>query len=66
MAAIEHTPTSASAVPADRRKASGEGRVGGPCHAVKGDGYFCPARAVVVADDGYGYCKRHAPSQGAS
>jgi hypothetical protein len=46
-----------------RSAVSGEGRVGGPCHEVTTAGTFCTRRAVTVADDGYGYCKRHAQGQ---
>lgn len=37
----------------------GEGRIGGPCHTIKSDRHFCDKKAIVVAQDGYGYCKRH-------
>lgn len=48
------------AVPANRKAVSREGTVGGPCHTIKGDGYWCARKAVTVCDR-YGYCKRHAP-----
>lgn len=54
-------PTSANAIPADRRAASDEGRIGGPCHAITTAGTFCKRRAVMVGSDGYGYCNTHAP-----
>lgn len=52
----EHWPTYKT----DRRQKSGEGRIGGPCHAVNADGYFCTRKATVIKDDGYAYCPRHA------
>lgn len=43
----------------NRKAAHGEGRIGGPCHAVKADGTFCQRTATIVKADGYGYCPRH-------
>lgn len=48
----------------NRKSGRPEGRVGGPCHAIKSDGYWCLKSAVMVASDGYGYCKRHTPPEG--
>src|SRR4051794_20230807 len=60
-ASTPYTPNRASDVNPDRRKAtSNEGAIGGPCHTVKTDGYFCSKPATIVATDGWGYCPRHA------
>jgi hypothetical protein len=68
MTMSRHGPRNTSAFPpgmrpADRRKASSEGTIGGPCHETTSRGYFCTQRATMIAADGYGYCKRHAPKE---
>lgn len=41
--------------------ASMDGKIGGPCHAIKSDRTWCSKPSVMIAD-GYGYCARHDPS----